>query len=121
MRADFTTRPELVGSFGMVSSTHWLASAVGMSMLELGGNAFDAAVAVGFTLQIVEPHLNGPGGDVPIIFQRADSHEPTVLCGQGVAPKVAAIDHFRELGLKLVPGTGLLPAAIHFAKDFPDR
>ncbi|MDH3662254.1 MAG: gamma-glutamyltransferase family protein [Alphaproteobacteria bacterium] len=112
MRADFTTRPELVGSFGMVSSTHWLASAVGMSMLELGGNAFDAAVAVGFTLQIVEPHLNGPGGDVPIIFQRADSHEPTVLCGQGVAPKVAAIDHFRELGLKLVPGTGLLPAVV---------
>ena len=107
VRGDFTTRPELVGSFGMVSSTHWLASAVGMRMLELGGNAFDAAVATGFTLQIVEPHLNGPGGDVPIIFQRADADEPTVLCGQGVAPKAAAIDRFRELGLKLVPGTGL--------------
>ena len=61
----FTTRPELRGTFGMVASTHWLASAVGMSVLERGGNAFDAAVATGFTLQVVEPHLNGPGGDLP--------------------------------------------------------
>ena len=62
----FTTRPELRGTFGMVASTHWLASGAGMRMLELGGNAFDAAVAAGFTLQVVEPHLNGPGGDLPV-------------------------------------------------------
>jgi gamma-glutamyltranspeptidase/glutathione hydrolase len=117
MQTDFTTRPELIGSFGMVSSTHWLASAAGMRMLELGGNAFDAAVATGFTLQIVEPHLNGPGGDVPIIFQRADADEPTVLCGQGVAPEAATIDRFRDLGLMLVPGTGLLPAVAPGAFD----
>ena len=55
----FTTRPQLVGSFGMVASTHWLASAAGMATLEQGGNAFDAAVAAGLTLQVVEPHLNG--------------------------------------------------------------
>ncbi|MGI9417903.1 MAG: gamma-glutamyltransferase family protein [Geminicoccaceae bacterium] len=117
MQPGFTTRPEIVGSFGAVSSTHWLASAVGMRALELGGNAFDAAVATGFTLQIVEPHLNGPGGDVPIIFQRADADEPTVLCGQGVAPADAAIEHFQELGLLLVPGTGLLPAVVPGAFD----
>ena len=63
------TRPELTGDFGMVASTHWLASAVGMSMLERGGNAFDAAVAAGFTLQVVEPHLNGPGGEVPMLVR----------------------------------------------------
>ena len=63
----FTTRPELTGTFGMVASTHWLASSVGMRILEAGGNAFDAAVAAGFTLSVVEPHLNGPGGDAPII------------------------------------------------------
>ncbi len=66
--APFTTRPELSGTFGAVSSTHWLGTAVGMSVLERGGNAFDAAVACGFVLQIVEPHLNGPGGEVPIIL-----------------------------------------------------
>ena len=62
----FTTRPELVGHHGMVASTHWLASQSGMAVLEAGGNAFDAAVAAGFVLHVVEPHLNGPGGDLPV-------------------------------------------------------
>ena len=62
---EFTTRPELAGTFGMVASTHWLASAAGMAVLEHGGNAFDAAVAAGLVLQVVEPHLNGPAGAVP--------------------------------------------------------
>ncbi|MGH3329089.1 MAG: gamma-glutamyltransferase, partial [Streptomycetales bacterium] len=89
----FTTRPELKGNFGMIASTHWLASAAGMSVLERGGNAFDAAVAAGFTLQVVEPHLNGPGGEVPILFAAAGG-PPTVLCGQGTAPAAATPDAF---------------------------
>lgn len=117
MQTGFTTRPEIVGSFGAVTSTHWLASAVGMRMLELGGNAFDAAVATGFALQIVEPHLNGPGGEVPIIFHRAEADKPEVLCGQGVAPAAATIERFSDLGLTLVPGTGLLPAVVPGAFD----
>ncbi len=108
----FTTRPELAGTFGMVASTHWLASAAGMAMLERGGNAFDAAVAAGFTLQVVEPHMNGPGGEVPLILATAGDPTPTVLCGQGTAPAAATIEHFRDLGLPLVPGTGLLAAAV---------
>jgi gamma-glutamyltranspeptidase/glutathione hydrolase len=107
----FTTRPELRGDFGMVSSTHWLASAAGMARLEAGGNAFDAAVAAGFTLQVAEPHLNGPGGDLPLIFAGPD-RRPTVLCGQGPAPLGATIAHFRDLGLELIPGSGLLAAAV---------
>jgi gamma-glutamyltranspeptidase/glutathione hydrolase len=109
----FTTRPELRGTFGMVASTHWLASAAGMAILEQGGNAFDAAVAAGFTLQVVEPHLNGPGGDLPAIIWPADRGEPLVLCAQGPAPRAATISHFRdELGLSLVPGTGPLAAVV---------
>ncbi|THA24515.1 gamma-glutamyltransferase family protein [Streptomyces sp. RKND-216] len=107
----FTTRPELSGTFGMVSSTHWLASAAGMSVLERGGNAFDAAVAAGFTLQVVEPHQNGPGGDLPLIFA-APGQRPTVLCAQGPAPAAATVGHFRELGLSAIPGTGTLAAAV---------
>ena len=112
MEQTFTTRPELKGTFGMVSSTHWLASSSGMAVLERGGNAFDAAVAAGFVLQVVEPQQNGAGGDLPLIFARADDKRPTVLCGQGVAPAGATLEHFRSLGLDLVPGSGLLAAAV---------
>jgi gamma-glutamyltranspeptidase / glutathione hydrolase len=113
----FTTRPELRGTFGMVASTHWLASAAGMAMLEEGGNAFDAAVAAGLVLQVVQPHLNGPGGDLPVVFWSAERGEPLVLCAQGVAPAVATIDRYRDLGHELVPGTGLLAACVPGAFD----
>jgi gamma-glutamyltranspeptidase / glutathione hydrolase len=114
----FTTRPELRGTFGMVASTHWLASAAGMAILERGGNAFDAAVAAGFTLQVVEPHLNGPAGEVPAVLYSADRDEPLVLNGQGVAPAAATIERFRDdLGLELVPGTGVLAACVPGAFD----
>src|SRR5579859_5364720 len=108
----FTTRPELAGTFGMVASTHYLATAAGMSVLERGGNAFDAATAAAFTLHVVEPHLNGPGGEVPAIFATAADPTPRVLCGQGVAPAAATIDHYRGLGLDIVPGTGHLAATV---------
>jgi len=108
----FTTRPELAGTFGMVASTHWLASSSGMAVLERGGNAFDAAAAAAFTLHVCEPHMNGPGGEVPAIFTTAADPTPRVLCGQGVAPAAATTRRFRELGLDLVPGTGLLAATV---------
>jgi gamma-glutamyltranspeptidase / glutathione hydrolase len=108
----FATRPELRGSFGMVSSTHWLASATGMAVLERGGNAFDAAVAAGFVLQAVEPHLNGPGGEVPILAAPAGQGRVLVVNGQGPVPAAATVERFRDLGLDLIPGTGLLPACV---------
>jgi gamma-glutamyltranspeptidase/glutathione hydrolase len=108
----FTTRPEIDGTFGVVTSTHWIATAVGMGILEKGGNAFDAAVATAFTLQVVEPHLNGPGGDVPIIVHDVKKGRTEVVCGQGPAPAGATIAHFRKLGLDLIPGTGLLATCI---------
>lgn len=108
----FTTRPEIEGTFGVVTSTHWIATAVGMAALEKGGNAFDAAVATAFTLQVIEPHLNGPGGDVPIILYDVKRGRPEVICGQGPAPAAATIGHFRDLGLDMVPGTGLLAACV---------
>ena len=108
----FTTRPEIEGTFGVVASTHWIATAVGMAALEKGGNAFDAAVAAAFTLQVVEPHLNGPGGEVPIIVNDVRKLKTEVICGQGPAPAKATIAHYRGLGLDMVPGTGLLAACV---------
>ena len=108
----FTTRPQLAGTFGMVASTHWLASAAGLAVLEKGGNAFDAAVATGLVLQVVEPHLNGPGGEVPVIGYDAAGDGVFVLDGQGVAPAAATIGAFTALGLDLVPGNGLLAATV---------
>jgi gamma-glutamyltranspeptidase/glutathione hydrolase len=108
----FTTRPELAGTHGMVASTHWLASATGMAVLEDGGNAFDAAVAAAFVLQVAEPHLNGPGGQFPAIFATAGDPTPRVLAAQGPAPAGATIEHYTGLGLDLIPGSGLLAATI---------
>jgi len=113
----FTTRPTLTGTFGMVSSTHWLASQTAQRMLELGGNAFDAAVAGGFVLHVVEPHLNGPGGDLPAIVSTTTDPAPRVLCGQGPAPAGATTAAFESMGLDHVPGAGPLAAAVPGAVD----
>jgi gamma-glutamyltranspeptidase / glutathione hydrolase len=113
----FTTRPEIAGTFGVVASTHWIASQVGMAVLERGGNAFDAAVAAGFTLHLAEPHLNGPGGDAPILVHDAKTGRQHVICGQGTAPAAANLELFAGLGLDLIPATGLLPAVVPGAFD----
>ncbi|MEU3186076.1 gamma-glutamyltransferase [Streptomyces sp. NPDC006923] len=105
-------RPELHGTRGAVVSTHWLASTAGMSMYDKGGNAFDAAAAAAFVIQVVEPHLNGPGGDVPILAHRAGSGEADVICGQGPMPRAASVEAFRARGLAVIPGSGLLPAVV---------
>lgn len=115
--ASFTTRPEIAGTFGVVASTHWIASTVGMGVLEKGGNAFDAAVSMGFVLQVVEPHLNGPAGEVPAVFYSAAQDKVQVLCGQGTAPAGATIQAYRDEGLSLIPGSGLLATVIPGAFD----
>lgn len=113
----FTTRPEILGTFGVFTSTHWIASAVGMSILEKGGNAFDAAVAAGFVLHVVEPHLCGPGGDLPAVIYSAKTDKVEVICAQGPAPAGATIEHYTAEGLKLIPGNGLLATVVPGAFD----
>lgn len=113
----FTTRPTLQGRFGMSASTHWLATAAAQAVLERGGNAFDAAAAGAFVLHVVEPHLNGPGGDLVALFATADNPRPVVLSGQGPAPAGATREHYLAEGLELVPGSGALAAAVPGAVD----
>ena len=113
----FTTRPEIQGTFGVITSTHWIASAVGMAILEKGGNAFDACAAAGFVLQIVEPHLCGPAGEAPAVFYSARTGKVEVLCSQGVTPAGATIEAYKARGLDLIPGSGLLATVIPGAFD----
>ncbi|NLS10304.1 transferase [Nesterenkonia sp. MY13] len=114
---DLATRPTLRGHYGMAASTHWLATAAAQSVLERGGNAFDAAAAGGFVLHIVEPHLNGPGGDMPAIFATAEDPQPRVLMGQGPAPAKASTEYYQSLGMDSVPGAGGLAAAVPAATE----
>jgi gamma-glutamyltranspeptidase/glutathione hydrolase len=114
---DFLSRPEIVGTFGVVASSHWIASQVGMAVLERGGNAFDAAVSAALVLHVVEPHMNGIGGDAVIMIQPAPDANPTVVCGQGTAPAAATIDALRERGHSVIPANGLLPAVVPGAFD----
>jgi gamma-glutamyltranspeptidase / glutathione hydrolase len=117
MRSTNRARPELSGSYGMVSSTHWLATASGMAILEQGGNAFDAAVASGLVLEVVEPHMNGPGGEAPMLAYLASEERVEVVNGQGPAPADASVERYRDLGLDLVPGSGQLAACVPGAFD----
>jgi gamma-glutamyltranspeptidase/glutathione hydrolase len=116
-RALVLSRPTLQGTFGMVAASDWFAATAGMGMLETGGNAFDAAIAAGFVLQVVEPYMSGPGGEVVAIFAGGGDRKPTVLCGQGPAPEGATPDHFGRLGLDAVPGSGVLAATVPGAFD----
>ena len=113
----FTTRPEITGTFGVAASTHWIASSVGMKMLEADGTAADAAVAMGFVLHLLEPHLNGAGGDMPALIHDPQSGRTDVICGQGYAPAGATIERYRDQGLDIIPGSGLLSTVVPGAFD----
>jgi gamma-glutamyltranspeptidase/glutathione hydrolase len=106
------TALQTFGTFGAVASTHWLSTATAMSVLERGGNAFDAAVAGAFVLVVAEPDQNGLGGEVPILMRTAANGEVRVICGQGPAPGAATPAAFARLGLDLIPGSGVLPACV---------
>jgi len=108
----FTTRPVITGRRGVVTSGHYLASAAGFRIMEQGGNAFDAAAAAGFCLNLLEPHQNGLGGEVPTLIYSATERRPYAVSGMGWSPKGFSIDWCRENGIDLIPGDGYLPACV---------
>lgn len=108
----FATRPVLQGSLGMVAAGHYLAAAIGLSLLEKGGNAVDAGVAAGFALALLKPQSVGIGGEVPILIHLGRQGRSVAINGQGWAPRAATIDWFRSHGIKLIPSDGFLPATV---------
>jgi gamma-glutamyltranspeptidase/glutathione hydrolase len=113
----FTTRPVIMGTHGAVAAGHYLAARAGLRMLEIGGNAIDAGVAMGFALAVLKPDQNGIGGESPILIYSADRARAFAINGQGVAPGEATLDRFREMGVDLIPGDGFLPATVPSAVD----
>jgi len=94
-----------------------MATTAGFEILLDGGNAFDAAAAAGLALHIVEPHMNGIGGEAPAIVYSSKSRKVSAISGQGTAPQAATLAFFREKGVKVIPGDGFLPATVPAAFD----
>src|SRR3954467_4227548 len=108
----FTTRPVYMGRRGLLVAGHYLAARAGQRMFDRGGNAIDAAVASGFALNLLLPHMNGIGGEVPILIYSASDKKVYSISGQGFSGKACTVDHYRKLGVKIIPGDGFLPATV---------
>ena len=113
----FTTRPVIMGTRGVVTSGHYLATAAGFRIMEQGGNAIDAAAAMCFCLNLLEPQSNGIGGEVPTLVYSAKERKPYAISGMGWSPQAFTIDWCREQGIDLVPGDGYLPACVPAVVD----
>ncbi|WP_202077703.1 gamma-glutamyltransferase [Caldalkalibacillus salinus] len=98
-----TTEVEASGTHGMVSTSHPIASEVGAQVLERGGNAIDAAVAVQFTLNVVEPMMSGIGGGGFMMVYDAESGDTTIVNSRERAPAGATPDMFLDETGKIIP------------------
>jgi len=113
----FTTRPVVMGTRGVVTSGHYLATVAGFRIMEQGGNAVDAAAAMCFCLNLLEPHLNGIGGEVPTLIYSAKEKKAFAICGLGWSPQAFSIEWCREHDIDLIPGDGYLPACVPAVVD----
>jgi gamma-glutamyltranspeptidase/glutathione hydrolase len=111
------TRPVIMGTHGCISSSHYLATQAGFEILLAGGNAIDCAVATGLALHVVEPHMNGIGGETPIILYSAKDKRTFAISGQGPAPSGATPDYFQREHIEMIPGDGFLPATVPASFD----
>ncbi len=113
----FTTRPVIMGTRGVVTSGHYLATAAGFRIMEQGGNAVDAAAAMCFCLNLLEPHLNGIGGEVPTLIYSAKERKVYAICGLGWSPQAFSIEWCHKHSIDLIPGDGYLPACVPAVVD----
>lgn len=104
-------RPVIMGTHGMVSSAHHLASIAGLQMLQKGGHAVDAAVAIAAALNVAEPYMSGMAGCGYMMVWDAGAKELRTLDYVGPAPAAATLDAFEgEEDKGHGPKSGLLPS-----------
>ena len=112
-----TWYPLVMGREAMVATEHYLSAAAGARIFAKGGNAIDAAVAATLVEGVVNPHMHTIGGEAPMLVYLANARRVVAINGNMTAPARATIDHYRGLGLKLVPPEGLLAAGVPAAFD----
>ena len=102
------------GKQGAVAAGGVGAVEAGLEILKAGGNAADSAAATIFALSVTDSGLFCFGGEVPILIYDAKHQTVTVIDGQGAAPRLATLDHFKSSG---IPAKGIEPAAVPAALD----
>jgi len=116
-RAQRGSRSEVIAPHGMVAASQPLAAQVGIDILKAGGNAIDAAVAVNAMLGLVEPHMNGIGGDMFAIVWDADSEQMYAINATGRSGYALTRELLEERELERVPGSGPLSWMVPGAVD----
>src|SRR5262250_2360554 len=110
-------RSMVISKGGIVASESPLASQAGVRILESGGNAVDAAIATNATMGVVEPMMNGIGGDLFAIVYDAKANKLYGLNASGWAPKGLTIEFLQKQGLKEMPQHGINAVTVPGAVD----
>lgn len=106
-----------MGRRSVVTAGHYLAAAAGFRIMEQGGNAIDAAAAMCFCLNVLEPGDCGLGGEVPILVYSAREEQVFAISGVGWSPRALTIEWCRQQGIDLIPGDGYVPACVPAVVD----
>jgi gamma-glutamyltranspeptidase/glutathione hydrolase len=113
----FTTRPVILGTRGVVTSGHYLATQAGLRILQQGGNAIDSAAAMCIALNLLEPQNNGIGGEAPTLIYSAAERKAFAISGQGWSPQALTVEWCKANSIDLIPGDGYLPACVPATLD----
>ena len=106
------TRSVVMAPNGLIATSQPLASAAGLQVLREGGNAIDAAVTAAAVLSVVEPTMNGVGGDLFALVYDPKSGELQGLNASGRSAYAATPEVFAERGLKEIPYRGVLSVTV---------
>ncbi|HVL68855.1 MAG TPA: gamma-glutamyltransferase [Vicinamibacterales bacterium] len=106
------TRSVVMARNGIIATSQPLASAAGLTVLQQGGNAIDAAVTAAAVLSVVEPTMNGIGGDLFALVYDPKTKAVRALNASGRAPAAATVEEFKKRGLEAIPYRGELAVTV---------
>src|SRR5215212_7583847 len=107
-----STRSAVMARNGVIATSQPLATAAGLRVLQSGGNAIDAAITAAGVLAVVEPTMNGVGGDLFAIVYSAKDKKIHGLNASGRAPAAATLEEFKKRGLPRIPLRGELSVSV---------